>query len=109
MHPLWSLVHTCAARPAREATGQRAVQKHQTFEQAQDSAHAVLPQKGVGTISQSVDVRGELVGETGFEPATSCSQSRRATGLRYSPTARNGLAFAMVVSLVGPAGLEPAT
>ena len=29
---------------------------------------------------------GEVVGETGFEPATSCSQSRRATGLRYSPT-----------------------
>ncbi len=27
-----------------------------------------------------------MVGETGFEPATSCSQSRRATGLRYSPT-----------------------
>ncbi len=27
-----------------------------------------------------------VVGETGFEPATSCSQSRRATGLRYSPT-----------------------
>jgi hypothetical protein len=26
-----------------------------------------------------------LVGVTGFEPATSCSQSRRATGLRYTP------------------------
>ena len=25
------------------------------------------------------------VGETGFEPATLCSQSRCATGLRYSP------------------------
>ena len=29
-----------------------------------------------------------MVGETGFEPATSCSQSRRATGLRYSPNRR---------------------
>ena len=28
----------------------------------------------------------KLVGETGFEPATSCSRSRRATKLRYSPT-----------------------
>jgi hypothetical protein len=27
-----------------------------------------------------------LVGVTGFEPATSCSQSKRATGLRYTPT-----------------------
>src|ERR1700682_2927866 len=27
-----------------------------------------------------------LVGEAGFEPATPCSQSRCATGLRYSPT-----------------------
>src|SRR5437764_1147864 len=27
----------------------------------------------------------KLVGETGFEPATSWSQTRRATGLRHSP------------------------
>ena len=31
-------------------------------------------------------VQSKLVGETGFEPATSCSQSKRATGLRHSPT-----------------------
>jgi hypothetical protein len=28
----------------------------------------------------------EMVGETGFEPATLCSQSRCATRLRHSPT-----------------------
>src|SRR3954468_13856897 len=28
---------------------------------------------------------GDVVGEAGFEPATSCSQSRSATRLRYSP------------------------
>ncbi len=28
-----------------------------------------------------------MVGARGFEPPTSCSQSRRATGLRYAPTA----------------------
>ena len=27
----------------------------------------------------------QMVGETGFEPATYCSQSNRATRLRYSP------------------------
>jgi hypothetical protein len=31
----------------------------------------------------------EMVGETGFEPATLCSQSRCATRLRYSPTVRS--------------------
>jgi hypothetical protein len=45
-----------------------------------------------------------LVGETGFEPATSCSQSKRATGLRHSPT----WGF-VAIRVVGPAGLEPAT
>ena len=30
-------------------------------------------------------IRAEMVGETGFEPATPCSQSRCATRLRYSP------------------------
>ena len=31
--------------------------------------------------------QAEMVGMTGFEPATSCSQSRRATKLRHIPTA----------------------
>ena len=29
-----------------------------------------------------------MVGAEGFEPPTSCSQSRRATRLRHAPTAR---------------------
>src|SRR5262249_10820425 len=28
---------------------------------------------------------GDMVGATGFEPATSCSQSRHSTGLSYAP------------------------
>ena len=40
-----------------------------------------------------------MVGAAGFEPATSCSQSRRATGLRYAP----------LIYLVPDAGIEPAT
>ena len=35
-----------------------------------------------------------MVGETGFEPATLCSQSRCATRLRYSPDRWCGRAFA---------------
>ena len=35
---------------------------------------------------QISDIKGDmLVGAAGFEPATSCSQSRRATKLRYAP------------------------
>ena len=33
-------------------------------------------------------VKIKMVGMTGFEPATSCSQSRRATKLRHIPTRR---------------------
>jgi hypothetical protein len=34
---------------------------------------------------RAVPVFAELVGAAGFEPATLCSQSRCATGLRYTP------------------------
>src|SRR5206468_12441524 len=34
--------------------------------------------------------RREMVGATGFEPATSCSRSRRATKLRYAPSLSGG-------------------
>ncbi len=34
---------------------------------------------------ENVGIPGFMVGLTGFEPATFCSQSRRATKLRYSP------------------------
>jgi hypothetical protein len=40
-----------------------------------------------------------LVGVEGFEPPTSCSQSRRATGLRYTPKT--------IFSLVPRGGIEP--
>lgn len=32
-----------------------------------------------------------MVGKTGFEPATSCSQSRRSTRLSYFPYKKEGL------------------
>ena len=35
-----------------------------------------------------------MVGATGFEPATSCSRSRRATKLRYAPSLSTILLYA---------------
>ena len=34
-----------------------------------------------------------FVGATGFEPATTCSQNRRATGLRYTPLQQPRIIF----------------
>ena len=48
--------------------------------------------------------RGCEVGATGFEPATSCSRSRRATGLRYAPKF-----LPQLIPLARPEGLEPPT
>ena len=42
------------------------------------------PEHAGGFISLSY-ITTCMVGATGFEPATSCSRSRRATGLRYAP------------------------
>ncbi len=39
-------------------------------------------------ISSAVSVCFYLVGADGFEPPTSCSQSRRATRLRHAPNVR---------------------
>ena len=58
-----------------------------------------------------------MVGETGFEPATLCSQSRCATRLRHSPTTRTLRPIIMLANppdwprmmMVGPAGFEPTT
>ncbi len=38
---------------------------------------------------QLLNERSDVVGATGFEPATLCSQSRCATRLRYAPTLKN--------------------
>ena len=53
------------------------------------------------------------VGVAGFEPTTSCSQSRRDTGLRYTPNWY--LILLVIIKLpfqaicVGVAGFEPTT
>ena len=52
--------------------------QNETALQANKKPYSPTPQAGVGL----------PVGLTGFEPATSCSQSRRATKLRYSPMCR---------------------
>ena len=45
------------------------------------------------TIPRMVLSHKMLVGETGFEPATLCSQSRCATRLRYAPKAPAALRY----------------
>ena len=47
------------------------------------------------------------VGATGFEPATTCSQNRSATGLRYTPL--HTFAITYRNNQVGATGFEPAT
>jgi hypothetical protein len=49
------------------------------------SSTAVIPWKGNNKAPSAVQKRLEIVGVAGFEPTTSCSQSRRDTGLRYTP------------------------
>ena len=49
----------------------------------------------------------QLVGVTGFEPATSWSRTKRATKLRYTPLSRLGCRDAS--NMVGLAGFEPTT
>src|ERR671914_812799 len=48
-----------------------------------------------------------MVGATGFEPATSCSRSRRSTGLSYAPP-KARTAF-ITAARARPEGLEPTT
>ena len=41
----------------------------------------------------------DMVGTTGFEPATSCSQSRRATKLRHIPTLHSGIDYSRRIEI----------
>ena len=42
-------------------------------------------QLSYGRVLDLIKVVLKMVGVEGFEPPTSCSQSKRATGLRYTP------------------------
>ena len=52
---------------------------------APTTLQAIKKPPWVGGSDVSAGLTGFAVGVTGFEPATSCSQSRRATKLRYTP------------------------
>ena len=60
-------------RNVRRAAGQR----QRNRQQEESDAHSIGGTR-----------RGRRVGVRGFEPPTSCSQSKRATGLRYTPYPR---------------------
>ena len=54
---------------------------------AQAEMHLLGKRHG-GRIAEALELEnghGSLVGAKGFEPSTSCSQSRRAAGLRHAP------------------------
>ena len=70
------------------------LQEHSTAAADTNSAHRAAdlgrdPRSVDGTANGPLLVAGpghpQLVGTAGFEPATSCSQSRRAAKLRYVP------------------------
>lgn len=50
----------------------------------------------------------KMVGKTGFEPATSCSQSRRSTRLSYFPYKKRG-DEKLGEKMVARDGIEPPT
>jgi hypothetical protein len=52
-----------------------------------------------GWCSIRLSYKREVVGMEGFEPPTSCSQSRRATKLRYIPLSKFLMAFAFSTAL----------
>src|ERR1700694_5042477 len=52
--------------------------------EAQKETHSLTERK-TPTAQLAVGAKVDSVGAPGFEPGTSCSQSRRDTGLRYAP------------------------
>lgn len=67
----------------------------------QDVCHAITVFK---TVSSSSRIASKMIGETGFEPAISCSQSKRLTRLGYSP-----FYFSKITCCMEMTGIEPAT
>ena len=95
-------------RPFRPRRGARPAALRQARKngcRAEDGKRKEKKKKGGGgTRIRSIHATGKgrspspresaLVGTTGFEPATSCSQSRRATRLRHVPTKTAGASIA---------------
>ena len=52
-------------------------------------------------LNTSWGLASDRIGETGFEPAASCSQSKRATKLRHSPIAATSGGFPEIIGTDG--------
>ena len=59
--------------------------------------------------SSTIEPHPRLVGTTGFEPATSCSQSRRATRLRHVPKCRYSKQVRRIINLTCALSMERVT
>ncbi len=74
-------IRTCDPRLRRPLLYPAELRAHNTTKHGKINAK-LLPNTGFKASERPTT---KMVGEEGFEPPTSCSQSRRATRLRYSP------------------------
>ena len=75
--------------------GVKKLKSHDSFEAFCISFRLQMQASAAAGKTKTLRLQGHVflcfVGVAGFEPAASCSQSRRDTGLRYTP--KNGLAL----------------
>ena len=75
--------------------GTRAI--HLSYGAGDGNRTRVISLEGWGS---TIELRPQdMVGTTGFEPATSCSQSRRATKLRHIPTLHSGIDYSRRIEI----------
>ena len=83
---VWPSARYCVAADAPAATGRQDAPAATGRQKGPSARTTPVPKREKAPTTQNVvEALFNSVGATGFEPATSCSRSRRATGLRYAP------------------------
>ena len=79
-------VNSSHARKAAKSAGQElVVQQHSNLPRGRIGGWVEAGHKKSGVKPDEIKKEKQMVGETGFEPATSSSRTKRATRLRYTP------------------------